>query len=179
MKGLLRPRYIIIGMLALALLAWPTALSAATARIGSHGSARDAVLQQVEHSRATSASPEALEQEQPEVDEDQDEVEDEAANQEEVEDQEEVENQVPPTQPPTVTSRTFSLIGGTVTFRCTGNVISLGSAVPNAGFSVETEREDGGQEIKVRFESDAHRSEIRAECVGGQVQATELREESH
>jgi len=173
MKGILRPRYILIATLALALVAWPTALSAATAKLGSHAAARGAVSLQVEHSVATPAR-----QQQPEANEDQDEAEDEAAEQEEVEDQEEVENPAPPTQPPTVTSRTFNLVGGTVTFTCTGNVISLGSTVANAGFSVETEREDGGQELKVRFESEAHRSEIRAECVGGQVQATELREES-
>lgn len=92
------------------------------------------------------------------------------------------ENEQPVVNPPapTVSTRMFALVGGTATFRCTGNVISLVSATPNAGFSVETktELEHGGQRIKVEFESATHKSEIKASCVGGQVQADEIQEET-
>jgi hypothetical protein len=58
-----------------------------------------------------------------------------------------------------------------------GSAISLDSVVPNSGFTVEAEREDDGQ-VEVKFEDDMHRSEVRATCIAGQVQATEIREAS-
>ncbi len=88
------------------------------------------------------------------------------------------ESRIQPAPASTTSSRTFSLVGGTVTFRCTGNVISLVSAVPNSGFTVKTETEHGGQQIKAEFESNAHESKIEASCVGGQVQANEIQEKS-
>jgi len=77
-----------------------------------------------------------------------------------------------------VSTKTFALVGGTVKFKCTGNMISLVSAAPNSGFGLETENEHGGQQIEVKFESATHKSEIKASCVGGQVQANEIKEES-
>lgn len=89
-------------------------------------------------------------------------------------------DQIQPTSAATTSSKTFTLVGGTVTFSCTGDVISLVSATPSSGFKVETkaEVEHGGQQIKVEFESATHESEIKAACVGGQVQAIEIQEES-
>jgi hypothetical protein len=174
MKRLLRPQTLLIGTVALALLGW-SGMSASGARLGSHGTARVELVQSSHEAQKRAQEPaeqqnEVLENEN--EDEDVDQVEDE--------NEEKNENPAPPTAAPTttVTSRTFILVGGTVMFTCTNNRLSLNSAVPAAGFGVETETEDGGQEIKVRFENDAHRSEIRAECVSGQVQATRIREES-
>jgi len=83
-----------------------------------------------------------------------------------------------PSSSPAPSSKTFNLVGGTVTFRCQGNTISLVSVSPKSGFSSEVETEDGGQKIEVKFESRTHESRIEAICSGGQVQATEIREES-
>ena len=174
MKQLLRPQIIVVGTALLALLGWTTA-SAATVSFGDrHGSGHQPSVH-VEHANATlEASPEP-EKQTPEP------VANEPAENEPAENQpgeNENENPAPvsPSAPPTTSSRTFQLVGGTATFTCTGNTISLDSAVPAAGFSVETENEDGG--VRVRFESDSHRSEIRAGCSGGHVVATEIREES-
>lgn len=169
MKQLLRPQIVIVGTAVLALLGWTTA-SAATGSFGdrhSNGHEASVLVQQAAESpeASPSAEPEATAQ---------------PAEPAENEPAEPAENENPApaltSAPPTASSRTFQLVGGTATFTCTGNTISLDSAVPAAGFSVETENEDGG--IRVRFESDSHRSEIRAGCSGGQVVAGEIREES-
>ncbi len=88
------------------------------------------------------------------------------------------QDRVQPAPASTTSSKTFTLVGGTVTFSCTGNVISLVSAVPNSGFTVNTETENGGQQIKAEFESNTHESKIEASCVGGQVQPNEIEEKS-
>jgi hypothetical protein len=85
--------------------------------------------------------------------------------------------QVPPAPPQSVT-RTFSLVGGTVTVTCTGNTLTVNSALPNAGFSLEEERHDEGTVVEFRFESEAHKSRLEVACSGGQVIVEELREES-
>ncbi len=94
------------------------------------------------------------------------------------EDNEEHEDEpAPPTAAPTA-SRTFSLIGGTVSVTCTGNVISLDSATPNSGFTVETENKEEGQRIEVRFRSETHESRLEVGCQNGQVVSEEIREEA-
>jgi len=96
-------------------------------------------------------------------------------------DEDEDEDEAPAPAPPTgatTTSRTFSLIGGTVSVTCTGNVISLNSATPKSGFTVETERKDDRQKIEVRFRSETHESRIEVRCQNGQVVAEEIREEA-
>lgn len=178
MKQLLRRDFVVLAWIVVTLLAVGGAAAAAK---GSHGQA--VVLLQSERSPQAAETPEAPQAQQPEHQqqpEEQDEDEDEAVEDQDEDEQAENENVVQPTPAPapTVTTRTFALVGGTATFSCTGNAIALVSAVPNAGFGVETEREDGGTEIKVRFENDAHRSEIRAGCSGGQVVAEEIREEN-
>jgi len=175
MKQLLRRDVVFLAWIVVALLAVGGAAAAAK---GSHGQA--VVLLQSERSPQAAETPEAQQPEHQQQPEEQDEDEVEAVEDQEEDEQAENENVVQPTPAPapTVTTRTFALVGGTATFSCTGNAIALVSAVPNAGFGVETEREDGGTEIKVRFENDAHRSEIRAGCAGGQVVAEEIREEN-
>ena len=197
MKQLLRPQILIVGTAVLAVLGWTTA-SAATGSFGDrHTSSVHSSLsvQATESPEATPAhepdaqtpapepSPEPVES--PEAAPVQNEPAEPAETETETESQSQNndEHPTPPPPPvaspaPTSSSQTFQLVGGTVTFTCTGNVISLDSAVPAAGFSVETESEDGGQQIRVRFESDTHRSEIQAGCSGGQVVASEMREES-
>lgn len=185
MKRLFRPQIVVIGAIAVSLLAWSAGAAVAASRGGSHVAVRNA--ESVHSASRAEATPEptaaptapAVEQDQAEeAAEEQNEQAEAPEDENENENEQEVEAPAPPAPPAAVTSKTFSLVGGTVTFSCTGNAISLVSAVPNSGFSVETEREDGDQEIKVKFESDAHKSEIRASCVAGQVQASEIQEES-
>lgn len=194
MKQLLRPRTVIVGTALLALLGWTTA-SAATGSLGDRPagthpeSAQSAQAAETPDASPT-AEPEAEHQvpepspepsENPEAQPGENEPSEPAENQTEDNDNESNEDHPAPapSAAPTVSSRTFQLIGGTATFTCTGNVISLDAAVPAAGFSVETESEDGGRQVRVRFESDSHRSEIQAACSGGQVVASEMREESN
>ena len=162
MKRFIRPQIIVVGATIVALVALSSVVSAAGHR--SQLIARSAELQ-------VEASPEPEHQNAAQQ---LDEVPEPA---EKPENEHQVVNP-PPAPAPTVSTKTFALVGGSVTFRCTGNVISLVSAIPNSGFKVETETEHGGQQIKAEFESAMHKSEIKASCVGGQVQANEIREES-
>lgn len=173
MKRLLRPAIVIVGTAALALLGWSTVSAASAAR------AHHVVIQQVasenEPAASATAEPEA-QQENAAPSPGANEPEPEPAENQPAEH----ETPAPPTAaaPPATSMQSFSLVGGNVTFSCTGSSISLTSAVPAAGFRMETESEDGATQIDVKFESDSHKSEIKAACAGGQVQATELREES-
>jgi hypothetical protein len=81
----------------------------------------------------------------------------------------------PPSSVPT-SSRTFSLVGGTVSVTCRGSVISLDSVTPNAGFTVESEQNEEGR-VEVRFRSDNHESRLEVTCQSGQVVVEELRED--
>ena len=166
MKRFLRPQIIVVGATVVALVALSTVVSAAGANHRSQLTARSSESLQLEASPEPEHQNEALQQrnELPEPAE-KPENEHQAVN--------------PPAPTPTVSTKTFALVGGTVTFKCTGNVISLVSATPNSGFQVEKiETEHGGQQIEVEFESATHKSEIKASCVGGQVQAGEIKEES-
>lgn len=96
--------------------------------------------------------------------------------------EEAIEEQAPPAQPaqtpaPSMT-RTFNLVGGTVTVTCTGNTLTVDSAVPNPGFGIEQERQDGGTVAEFRFENDTHKSRLEVGCANGQIVVEELREES-
>ncbi len=163
MKRFINPQIIVVGATVVALVALSTVVSAAGANHQSQLTARGSGLQ-------VKASPEPEHQ-------------NEAVERNELPEKPENEEQVAvpaPPPAPAVSTRTFALVGGTVTFRCTGNVISLVSATPNSGFRVEakTEAEHGRQQIEVEFESATHESEIKASCVGGEVQANEIKEES-
>src|SRR5262249_28264921 len=119
MKQYLRPHIVVIASIVAALLAGG---GAAVVANGLHRGERSAVVVlQAEHQ----ATP-ALRNQAPEV-EDQDEAAEEEDEADEVENEAaEVENPAqPPAPAPTVTTRTFNLVGGSATFRCTGNSISL------------------------------------------------------
>jgi uncharacterized membrane protein len=134
---------------------------------------------------APTARPEAPENEAAEAAEDEP-AENEAAENEPAEnepaDKEPAENEQPAPAPPAPAStpassmRTFSLVGGTVAVTCNGNVISITSATPNAGFTTESEQNDGGQ-AEVRFRSDSHESRLEVSCQNGTIVVQELREE--
>ena len=177
MKRRLRPHVIVIGCIAAALIAWTSAASAAGARNGSHFAVGNAKALQVANSVTHDPTPVPNSETAPQASREAQEQDEQAEDSDEQNENEQADEK--PTPPPaTVTSDTFALVGGTVTFSCSGNVISLVSAVPNSSFAVETERENGGREVKVKFESNTHKSEIQATCVGGQVQASEIQEES-
>lgn len=56
-------------------------------------------------------------------------------------------------------TRSYTLVGGSVTLRFTSAGVTIVAASPNAGFSVETEStHDTG--VRVRFRSDAHESQV-------------------
>jgi hypothetical protein len=84
----------------------------------------------------------------------------------------------PAPAPPQSSTRTFSLVGGTVTVTCTGNTLTVDSATPNAGFSMEQELKDDDNAVEFRFESSSHESRLEVSCANGQVQVQELREEN-
>jgi hypothetical protein len=66
-------------------------------------------------------------------------------------------------------TRTYNLTGGTATFRFSPDGVTVVSAVPNSGFTTETEAEsdNGTDGIRVQFESGSHRSRITAWWDGG------------
>jgi hypothetical protein len=73
----------------------------------------------------------------------------------------------PGTTPATTTERrSVSVAGGTVVVEASGGAVSLVSAVPNPGYSVEVD-EQGPDEVRVEFESDDSKSEVRAQWNGG------------
>lgn len=73
-----------------------------------------------------------------------------------------------PEPEPTVVRRTWSGPAGSVTARCTGGDVSLQSASPNDGWTVEVEKR-GPDEVEVEFrERDGdRRTKVDAECSGG------------
>jgi cytoskeletal protein RodZ len=71
-----------------------------------------------------------------------------------------------PAPAPAAETRTYNLIGGSVTLRFSPSGVSVVWADPNPGFRAEVDnRSDGG--VRVRFESDSHRSEVEAWWDGG------------
>jgi hypothetical protein len=72
--------------------------------------------------------------------------------------------------------RSYALVGGTATLRFAPAGVSVVSATPNPGFTVEVEPHGGG--VEVQFRSDAHRSRLEASWDGGPQAQTEERAES-
>jgi cytoskeletal protein RodZ len=83
----------------------------------------------------------------------------------------------PPTSQPATSTQTFSLTGGTVTVTCAGNAITLNSATPNAGFTIDKQENEDGQ-VEVRFRNDDHESRLQVACQNGTVVVEELREDN-
>jgi len=69
-----------------------------------------------------------------------------------------------------VTSRTFTMVGGSATVSCGSGTASLVSATPNPGFEMESGLSSGGTGLEVRFRSDTHESRLEASCSGLAVQ---------
>ncbi len=67
--------------------------------------------------------------------------------------------------------RTWSLIGGSVTLRCRGSVVSLVAASPSAGYTGKVGA-SGPTVVLVSFRNDADRSEFHGGCSGGDPVAT-------
>jgi hypothetical protein len=64
-------------------------------------------------------------------------------------------------------TKSFSTTGGVVAATCRGSVISLESARPADGWTVEV-KDRGPERVEVRFENDAgDRTEVRVSCVHG------------
>lgn len=180
----------LVGVIVTALVGWGALGALAGAGHGSshmHINASASANPQVEPAeiakeRAVEVEHLATPTPQAQVEQENEAAENEAAeNENNDEDEDEVEDEAPAPAPPTratTSSRTFSLIGGTVSVTCTGNVISLNSATPNSGFTVETERKDSGQQLEVEFRSETHKSKIEVGCRSGQVVAEEIREEA-
>ena len=84
---------------------------------------------------------------------------------------------VPTTLPaaPTPVTRTYDLIGGTATLRFTSEGVTIITATPKAGFSVDIEANDDDGDARVEFESDDHLSRLDAWWDGGPQ--NEVREE--
>jgi cytoskeletal protein RodZ len=83
----------------------------------------------------------------------------------------------PPTTQPATSTQTFALVGGTVTVTCSGNAITLNSATPNTGFTIDKQENEDGQ-VEVRFRNDDHESRLQVACQNGAVVVEELREDN-
>lgn len=73
--------------------------------------------------------------------------------------------------PQTVTS-TYTLDGGVVTISYSPGVVNLVSAIPQPGYSTDP-RETGPTKVRIRFESEEHTSDFRAEWEGGELRITQ------
>ena len=70
---------------------------------------------------------------------------------------------------PRAETRTYALVGGTATLRFTPQGVTVVTATPNPGFSVDVEPENVNG-VKVEFESDAHESRVDGWWDGGPVE---------
>lgn len=75
---------------------------------------------------------------------------------------------VPPTTTTPPESRRYDLIGGSVVALIGDGTVSLQSAVPAPGFSVEA-KATGPDEVEVEFRSDEHRSKFKADWEDGEL----------
>lgn len=75
----------------------------------------------------------------------------------------------PPTPPPPAPeTRTYRLIGGTATLGFSASGVTVITASPNPGFTVEV-RPEHGNGVSVRFEGEEHRSRVDGWWEGGPV----------
>jgi hypothetical protein len=74
-----------------------------------------------------------------------------------------------PPAPPASSTSTFSSIGGSIVVRIDAGAIALdGPPSPSSGWSYRVE-DNGPDRVRVRFERDGGRSEIRVDLEGGQL----------
>lgn len=71
-------------------------------------------------------------------------------------------------------TRTYNLVGGSTTLRFSPAGVTVVVANPNQGFSADVDHSGGGR-VRVRFDSDSHRSQVEAWWDGGP--RDEVREE--
>ena len=70
---------------------------------------------------------------------------------------------------PDVETRTFAGAGGSVTVRRDGGTVVLaGDPEPATGYTARID-DDGPDRVRVRFERDSERTEIRVEVEGGRL----------
>ena len=88
------------------------------------------------------------------------------------------------TQPPVPTTSTtttvpsqtetssYQLTGGVVTISHSPGIVTFISAIPQPGFSTDP-RETGPDRVRIRFESETHTSDFRAEWESGELKTTQ------
>ena len=79
----------------------------------------------------------------------------------------------PPTSPPTTaspaTTMTYDGIGGSITVRLSGGTLTLvGAPSPTPGYTTRVD-DNGPDRVRVRFERDDVRTEIRVDVEGGEL----------
>ena len=63
-------------------------------------------------------------------------------------------------------TRTYNLVGGSATLRFSPSGVTVVLADPKPGFSADVDEGSGGR-VRIRFESDSHRSQVEAWWDGG------------
>ncbi len=88
-------------------------------------------------------------------------------------------SQSSPTTTPTTTSSTaptrtssYTLAGGVVTISYSPGVVTFVSAIPQPGYSTDR-KATGPVEVRIRFESESHTSDFRAEWEGGALKVSQ------
>ncbi|MFW2382345.1 MAG: hypothetical protein ACN4GZ_11345 [Acidimicrobiales bacterium] len=76
------------------------------------------------------------------------------------------------TAPPQTQTSSYTLVGGVVTISHAPGVVNFVSAIPQPGFSTDP-RETGPDRVRIRFESQDHTSDFRAEWEGGELKITQ------
>jgi len=70
-----------------------------------------------------------------------------------------------------IQTSSYQLVGGVVTISYSPGVVNFVSAVPQPGFSTD-QSEAGPDRVRVRFESETHTSDFRAEWKGDELEIT-------
>lgn len=89
----------------------------------------------------------------------------------------------PSTTTPTTTSSTatapappktssYTLVGGVVTISYSPGVVTFVSAIPQPGYSTDR-KVTGPDEVRIRFDSEAHTSDFRADWEGGELRISQ------
>ncbi len=75
----------------------------------------------------------------------------------------------PPTTAPSASTETYDGIGGSITVRLSGGTVALvGDPSPAPGYTTRVD-DNGPDRVRVRFERDDARTEIRVEVEGGEL----------
>ena len=74
--------------------------------------------------------------------------------------------------PPETQTSSYQLIGGSVTISHAPGLVTFVTAIPQPGFSTDL-RETGPDRVRVRFESETHTSDFRAEWEASELKITQ------